>query len=81
MSSGFSVIDLVLTLATVCLAVFVGWVFGKIIIFLIWLPRVPGEWAVPPLGFCVFQFSTWFLEWTTEAVEPRGSTWTPSSSA
>ena len=64
-SSGFSVIDLVLTLATVCLAVFVGWVFGKLIIFLIWLPRVPGEWAVPPLGFCVFQFSTWFLEWTT----------------
>ena len=64
-SSGFSVIDLVLTLATVCLAVFVGWVFGKLIIFLIWLPRVPGEWAVPPLGFCVFQFSTWFLEWSS----------------
>ena len=65
LSDGFRFVDLVLTLATVCLAVFVGWVFGKVIIFLIWLPRVKGEWAVPPLGFAVFQFSTWFLEWTT----------------
>ena len=65
-SSGFSVIDLVLTIATVISAVFIGWVVGKIIIFLIWLPRVPGEWVVPWLGFGVFQFSTWFLEYTTD---------------
>ena len=65
-SSGFSVIDLILTIATVISAVFIGWLVGKIIIFLIWLPRVPGEWAVPWLGFGVFQFSTWFLEYTTD---------------
>ena len=65
-SSGFSVIDLILTIATVISAVFIGWVVGKIIIFLIWLPRVPGEWVVPWLGFGVFQFSTWFLEYTTD---------------
>ena len=65
-SEGFSVIDLILTLATIVSAVLMGWVVGKIIIFLIWLPRVPGEWVVPWLGFGVFQFSTWFLEYTTE---------------
>jgi hypothetical protein len=64
-SDGFAIIDLLLTLGTILLAIFVGWLFGKIIIFFIWLPRVPGEWAVPFLGFAVFQFSTWFLEWTT----------------
>jgi len=65
-SSGFAITDLLLTIFCIGMAGGLGWLLGKLIIFLIWLPRIPGSWLVPPLGFGVFQFSEWVLEETTD---------------
>lgn len=65
-SEGFSVVDLLLTAFCIVMAIGIGWAIGKLIVFCIWLPTVPGSYLVLPLGFGIFQFSTWFLEWTTE---------------
>jgi len=65
-ADGFHILDLALTLLCVLLAVGLGSLFGKLIIFLIWLPRLHGHWLVLPLGFGVFGVSHWFMDWTTE---------------
>ena len=64
-ANGFNVVDFALTLGTIALAFFVGWIVGKIIIFLLWLPT-PLEYLILPLGYGVFQFSSWFLSFSTD---------------
>jgi hypothetical protein len=65
-ANGFHVLDLLITVLCLLAAGVFGYTFGKIIIFLLWIPRVHGEWAVLPLGYAVFKVSHWFTEWSTE---------------
>ena len=65
-AGGFKIADLAVTLGCVCSAIILGYLFGKLIIFLLWLPRVHGEWAVLPLGWAIFHAAAWFVEYSTE---------------
>lgn len=65
-ADGFKILDLALTVGCVLMAAGIGYVFGKLIIFIIWIPRVQGEWAVLPLGFGIFKISSWFTEYSTD---------------
>jgi Kef-type K+ transport system membrane component KefB len=64
-ADGFHVIDLFVTVGCVLAAGGVGYVFGKLIIFLLWVPHLHGEWAVLPLGYAVFKVSSWFTDFST----------------
>lgn len=65
-ADGFHILDLITALACILVAGILGYLFGKVIIFLIWKPQLHGEWLVMPLGFGIFRFCTWFTEYSTE---------------
>ncbi len=37
-----------------------GYLFGKLLLFFLWLPKIPGEWTVLPSAFLVFISCDWF---------------------
>ena len=65
-AEGFKILDLGVTIGCVLSAIIIGYAFGKIIIFLLWVPRMHGEWLVLPLGFACFRSAAWFTEFSTE---------------
>ena len=62
----FSVGGLFVTLFTLCCAVGLGWGLGFVLIFLLWVPRVPARFTILPLGFLIFLICDWVVEWTNE---------------
>jgi len=65
-AKGFQILDLLITAVCITFAVLLGYIVGKFLIFCIWIPHVPGEYIVLPLGFGIFQFSSWFLAFSTD---------------
>jgi Kef-type K+ transport system membrane component KefB len=57
---------LVITLLTLVVAVGVGYGLGFVLIFLLWVPRVPARLTILPLGFLIFCLCDWLVIWTEE---------------
>lgn len=63
---GFHIVDLAVTLGCLLSAIIYGYLFGKLIIFLIWVPRLHLEWLVLPMGWAIFYGCSEFVEYSTE---------------
>jgi len=61
---GFSVISLGVMVATMVAAVLVGWVVGKVLIFLMLFKRFPARYLILPLGLAIFLTANWLTEWS-----------------
>lgn len=61
---GFSVISLGITIATMTTAVALGWLVGKLLIFLMMFKRVPTKYLILPLGWLIFFIANWLTDWS-----------------
>lgn len=66
---GFSITALAIMISVVLASIALGWVFGKVLIFLVMFKRLPTRWLILPLGLAIFWCCHWFTEWTHENLE------------
>ena len=63
---GFDGGSFLITLLTLFAAVGLGYGLGYVLIFLLWIPRVPARYTIIPLGFLIFVICDWLVVWTEE---------------
>lgn len=64
--TGFEGGEFIITLLTLVAAVAIGYSLGGLLIFLLWVPKVPAYLTIIPLGFIIFVFCDWFARYSLE---------------
>eukprot|EP00741_Cyanophora_paradoxa_P001322 tig00000478_g1278.t1 len=62
----FNIIALCVLVLELALAVGIGYCVGKLLIFYLWIPRVPAEFLILPTGFILFLISNAITNYTEE---------------
>ena len=58
--TGFEGGEFIITILTLVAALGIGYALGGVLIFLLWVPRIPAYYTILPLGFIIFLFCDWF---------------------
>ena len=64
----FDIIAMLSTVGSIVCAVLLGYGCGKLLIFLIWVPHLHGEYIILPVGFGIFKFNEWFVDITSNSL-------------
>lgn len=62
----FNVVTLLVTLGTMLLSILIGWVIGRLLIFMFYFRGKVHQFLILPLGLCIFVFSKYLSEWSEE---------------
>ena len=63
---GFAGGEFLITIITLIFAVGIGYALGGLLIFLLWIPRVPARFTIIPIGFLTFVLCDWFAVYSVE---------------
>jgi len=63
-NENFNIVTLLVTLGTMLLSIFIGWVIGRLLILMFYFRGKIHQFFILPLGLCIFVFSKFLSEWS-----------------
>eukprot|EP00743_Colponemidia_sp_Colp-15_P002162 GILK01002346.1.p1 GENE.GILK01002346.1~~GILK01002346.1.p1 ORF type:complete len:716 (-),score=140.00 GILK01002346.1:205-2352(-) len=60
----FDILSFLALVVSLSVAILLGFLFGKLLLALLWMPKLPGQHAILPIGYAIFVASTEITEWS-----------------